>query len=147
VASSAGSAAKKMKQMVIDDALRLHIANILHADMQDSESKYSKALEPPRTHGRPEAMKNLADFLNDSQHLSCIGKNTTPKTVTEWIDKLKEAGKAENERQINVSNAGRNSEHEVLHLYVSAWADLAQLFSDSKKEVHKTTRTPLFLIT
>ena len=62
----AGSAAKKVKQMILDDALRLHIANILHADMQDPESKYSEALEPPRTHGRPEAMKNLAEFLNDS---------------------------------------------------------------------------------
>ena len=143
----AGSAAKKAKQMILDDALRLHIANILHADMQDSESKYNKALEPLRTHGRPEAMKNLADFLNDSQHPSCIGRNTTPKTVTDWIDKLKEVGKAENERQINDSNAGRNSEHEVLHPYVSAWADLVQLFSDSKRRFKKLLGTPLFLIT
>ena len=119
--------------MILDDALWFHIANILHADMQDPESKYSEALEPPRTHGRPEAMKNLAEFLNDSQHPSCIGRITTPKTVTEWIDKLKEVGKADIERQINDSNAGRNSEHEVLHPHVSAWADLVQLFSDSKK--------------
>ncbi len=70
---------RNAKKMILDDALRLQIANCLHAEMQDSESKYSKALEPPRTHERPEAMKNLAEFLNNSQHPSCIGRNTTPK--------------------------------------------------------------------
>ncbi len=36
-------------------------------------------------------------------------KSIIPQTLTEWIDKLKEVGKTENERQIKDSNAGRNS--------------------------------------
>ena len=87
-----------------------------------------------------QAMNHLPDFLNESQHPACIGRATIPQTLTEWIDRLKEVGKTENERQINDSNAGRNSEHEVLHPYVSACADLVQLFSDGKKEAVKTTR-------
>ena len=87
-----------------------------------------------------QAMNHLPDFLNESQHPACIGRATIPQTLTEWIDKLKEDGNTENERQFNDSNAGRNSEHEVLHPYVSACADLVQLFSDGKKEAVKTTR-------
>ena len=46
-------------------------------------------------------MKDLAEFLNHSQHPSCIGRNTNPKqsqsglisaeTVPEWIENNKKA--------------------------------------------------------
>lgn len=87
IASPCGSAVKK-KQMLLSDPLSLHIANILHADLQDPESRFSKVLEPPRTRGKPDAMKALMEFLMESEHPSCKEKTTTVATVTDWIDKL-----------------------------------------------------------
>jgi hypothetical protein len=145
--SSGGSASKKGKQMLLDDALRLRIANILHADLQDPESKYSKALEPPLTHGRPEAMKHLADFLNESQHPSCIGRATIPRTLTEWNDKLKEVGKTENERQINDSNAGRNSEQKFFIRMSLLGLILSSFSATERRKLSKLRGTLLFPIT
>jgi hypothetical protein len=144
--SSGGPAPMKRKQMLLDDALRLHIANILHADLQDPDSKHSTALEPPRTHGRPEAMKHLADFLNESQHPSCIGRATTPRTLTACIDKLKELGKTENERQPNDSNAGRNSEQFFIRMSLLGLI-LSSFSATERRKLSNLRGTLLFPIT
>ena len=68
---------KKPKQMLLGDDLKLYFGDILYADLQDPESKFSMALEPPRTRGRPDSLGKLLDFLLKSDHKSCRDKSTT----------------------------------------------------------------------
>ena len=114
--SSRGSASKK-KQILLTEELSLHIDNILHAYLEDPESKFSKFLEKS---GEPAAIQSLEEFLMDSEHRHRKDKSITIPTVTESIEKLKFAVEKENLHQIdNASKLPKrkllqNSEHYIV---------------------------------
>ena len=112
----------KKKQMLLNDDLKLFLADILHADLQDPESKFSMAMEPTRTRGRPDAIKNLLDFLLKSEHKSCKDRSTTPATLTKWIDDLTVHGAKENQRRIDDAGYGRNSRSDPVMPWEDAWS-------------------------
>jgi hypothetical protein len=74
--------------MLLTETLSLHFANILHADLEDPESKFSKSLDKAGTRGKPAAIQALKEFLMESEHPHCKDKSTTVPTVTDWVEKL-----------------------------------------------------------
>jgi len=140
ISSSAPTSARKLKLMELNDSLRLHLANIIHADFVDPEAKFNLVLFPIRTRNKPEHFIALTNFLHTYMHPSCVDRTIKASTVTQWVEALKEIGVKENLRLINDAAAGRNSELEVLPEYVAAWADLMQLYDDAKNGTIKTTR-------
>lgn len=135
VIDSAASAAKKLKQMELNDSLRLHLANVIHADFVDPESKFKLVLSPARTKGKPDHFVSLTNLLLTSMHPACIERTIKPATVTLWVEALKEIGTKENMRLIHDATTGRNSELDVVPEFVTAWADLMQLYDDANKVI------------
>jgi hypothetical protein len=105
--SSCGSASKK-KQMLLTDELSMHIANILHAYLEDPESKFSKFVEKS---GGPAAIQSLEEFLMESEH---------PHRKDKSKSLLKSAAEKENQHQIDDASKLpkrkllQNSEHDIV---------------------------------
>ena len=136
--SSGEKAPPKAKQMLLTDKIGKYLADTIHADLESDSPQYSKAIEAPRTRGRPEAMLKLVNMLHESSLDDCAGRKTTVDTVTEWINKLRQAGIDHNKALITDREAGRSGEPPAEH--VRLWADLMQALVDKADQHVKTTR-------